>query len=430
MLARRSPIVALSRQRYFLSTFGLALAWSAFLSAAPARAETDLAAAAPWQVPPEVRATGEPSRMSDDVEDAASSPEDDSCGSCCDLGPCYMPCRFWFRGEYLAMWGKSVHLPAMAANDLEGTNVVFGNQTVDQGLRSGARFSLGCWLTQEQNAGFEVTYLFLGAAGKTFTQDSSQYSILTRPYYDAETFSSSSLVLANPDEQTGSLSTKIRSELQSLEASYRHVLFQQGTEQIDGLIGYRYGRLAEGLAIDGSTTIIDLSPFASGTVIATADLFNTNNEFNGGQLGIVAKSRHCRWTLEVLGKLAMGSMHSTSTVSGSTTVTPPTGSPTVTSGGFYALGTNSGNFDRTGFAVMPEVGLNLGYDLTPRLKATCGYNFLYLSRVVRPADQLDTNLNATQFSGGTLSGYPAPEAKFVLSDYWAQGLTAGLECRF
>ena len=40
------------------------------------------------------------------------------------------------------------------------------------------------------------------------------------------------------------------------------------------------------------------------------------------------------------------------------------------------------------------MGLNLGYDLTPRWKATVGYTFVYWSSVMRTADQIDTNINS------------------------------------
>ena len=92
--------------------------------------------------------------------------------------------------------------------------------------------------------------------------------------------------------------------------------------------------------------------------------------------------------------------------------------------------TNSGTNRGDGFTAIPELGLTVGYDITPRLKATFGYTFLYWSRLIRPADQVDTDLNPTQFPPGTLVGYPAPKAKFVVTDYWAQGLNFGLDYRY
>ena len=98
--------------------------------------------------------------------------------------------------------------------------------------------------------------------------------------------------------------------------------------------------------------------------------------------------------------------------------------------GMLVLATNRGETADSGFAAIPELGVNIGYMLTPRLKATVGYSFLYWSRVLRPADRIDMHLNPSLFQGGALDGYPAPEGKFVAADYWAQGLNFGLDYRY
>jgi hypothetical protein len=437
MLARCSPAAAFPRRRRLAAAIGVTLLLSAFLNGTSAQAQTDLAAVAPWQLPPEMQSGNDAPRAVQRTEHGEAGPSGtcdggSDCGGDCDVGSYCYPCDgwFWFRGDYLMWWGKSVHLPSLAANNLAGTSIIFGDQSVDQRLRSGGRFSLGGWLSECQETGIEVTYLFLGSSTVTFTQTSQDNPTLTRPFFNASTFRQDALVLAEPGVQSGSLSTSISNELQSVEALFRQVMFRQCGEEVDFLIGYRYGWLAEGLAVNSSTSIINKSPIEAGTVIAVSDLFDARNVFHGGELGIAAKSRYCRWSLEVLGKLALGSTQSRSIVSGSTTTTPSGGTPVVASGGFLALPTNSGTFQQTGFAVMPELGVTLGYDLTCRLKATCGYTLLYWSRVVRPADQVDTELNSTQFSSGRLQGFPAPQPQFVLTDYWAQGLALGLEYRF
>ena len=104
-------------------------------------------------------------------------------------------------------------------------------------------------------------------------------------------------------------------------------------------------------------------------------------------------------------------------------------------GGFFALSTNSGHFTRDEFAVLPEVNVNLGYQLTSRARACVGYSFLYLSNVVRLGDQIDRNINTTQGppflgAGATLQGQPVPAPQLRSSDFWAQGFNVGLEFRY
>ena len=74
--------------------------------------------------------------------------------------------------------------------------------------------------------------------------------------------------------------------------------------------------------------------------------------------------------------------------------------------------------------------MNVGYDLMPNLRATVGYTFIYWSRVARPGDQIDTNLNLSQLPPGPLNGIPRPEASWSITDMWAQGISAGIDYRF
>ena len=67
-------------------------------------------------------------------------------------------------------------------------------------------------------------------------------------------------------------------------------------------------------------------------------------------------------------------------------------------------------YTRDRFTVVPEVGVNLGYQFTSYLRGSLGYNFLYWSSVARAGDQL--------------TGIPKA------TDFWVQGLTAGVSFRF
>jgi hypothetical protein len=95
----------------------------------------------------------------------------------------------------------------------------------------------------------------------------------------------------------------------------------------------------------------------------------------------------------------------------------------------------SAAFERDRFSVIPEVGINLGYQITDGLKIFVGYNFLYWSNVVRAADQIDRTLDINQipnFRGTT--NPPAPQRRpfvpFKETSFIAHGLTAGLEYRY
>jgi len=68
----------------------------------------------------------------------------------------------------------------------------------------------------------------------------------------------------------------------------------------------------------------------------------------------------------------------------------------VQQGGLLALPSNIGTQTRNRFAVIPELGVKVGYQLTDHIRVYAGYNFLYASSVVRPGNQIDPVINRAQ----------------------------------
>jgi hypothetical protein len=100
-----------------------------------------------------------------------------------------------------------------------------------------------------------------------------------------------------------------------------------------------------------------------------------------------------------------------------------------------ALSSNIGHYSRDQFSVVPEVDVNVGYQVTNHLRFFVGYTFLYWSGVERPADAINLLANSTRvptasFFGIAPSGPPAPLFSFHNSDFWAQGINLGIQLRF
>ena len=68
-------------------------------------------------------------------------------------------------------------------------------------------------------------------------------------------------------------------------------------------------------------------------------------------------------------------------------------------GGLLAVATNMGRFHNDGFAAVPQVGINIGYQCAEWLRLSVGYDFLYFSSVVRPADQINVKATTTEHLG-------------------------------
>src|SRR5205807_3112524 len=141
-------------------------------------------------------------------------------------------------------------------------------------------------------------------------------------------------------------------------------------------------------------------------------------------VGVRGEWRRDRFFVNARALVGLGSTHQHATIIGSTTVTPPGGAPTVVAGGLLAQPSNIGSYSRDKFSFVPELGINVGYQVTDHLRAFVGYTFLYWDDVVRPGDVIDVGLNPTQLPSangpGRLIGPARPAFQFHDSNFWAQ----------
>jgi hypothetical protein len=139
-----------------------------------------------------------------------------------------------------------------------------------------------------------------------------------------------------------------------------------------------------------------------------------------------ALTRGC-WTIDLLGKVAIGGVSQQAKISGTTTISQDSDSNTY-DGGVLALPSNIGTHKQNVFAALPEFNVNLRYQWSPLWKVSVGYTFMALTNVLRPGDQINLNVDPDQFPPGTAGQNPT--FVFNESDIWLQGINVGLECNF
>jgi hypothetical protein len=376
-----------------------------------------------------------------------------------DLGP-PIP-TFVVRAEYLQWWTRGYHLPVLvttgAATTPEAvrgdlgqpdTVVLFGGDRTNQTLQSGARL-MAVWNFDPCNeCGLDGGYFFLGRRNGVFAADSSQFPVLARPFFNVNIGAQDRELTATPGllpgdllKLTGNVRVDNFTELQGAELNVRKYLCGNCRYSLYGLAGFRYLDLHEGLSITenvvshaavGGTTVFD-----PGNLIVVNDAFNTRNRFYGGQVGLDGELRRGRWFLGGRLQVAVGATQQTIDINGSQTVTTPAGGRSTFVGGLLALPSNIGTSTQNRFSVVPQVGLKVGYNLTDNLRVFACYDFLYWTNVVRPGDQIDTNLNVTQIPNfGTSPAFAPPSnivrpiVPFATSSYFAHGFSAGLEWRY
>lgn len=367
-------------------------------------------------------------------------------GSCTDFGN--PPTHFYASAEYL-LWNVqndrypplvTASGPAQAGVIGPGTTILYPPEdgSVFSGLRSGGRFTLGWWFGNDQVIGIENTFFFLGTRETNFTAGSNGNPVLARPFFNvpsnfAPTPGEASELVAFPNELTGSVHVRSTSQLLGDELNLRTNLCRSCCSRLDLLGGVRWIYLNEGLDISENLIAAPgfITTLPNGGPIYVNDNFTTTNNFYGGQVGLDWELRRGRWSLDLLGKVALGDMHEVVRINGQTSF--PTVGQTLP-GGLLALPSNIGTYSENHFAVVPEVGLKLGFQPTNHMRLVVGYSFLYLSDVVRPGAQIDRNINVSQLpivggQGGT-SGATSPAPQFNRTSMWAQGISLGLEFRF
>jgi len=369
-----------------------------------------------------------------------------SCSSFCGCKSCpYPPGRVWFGADFLLWWTRGDHLPPLVTTSppgtpetmagvlgQPGTSVLFGDQSVNGGVRPGLRLTAGGWFNDAHTTGIEANFIYLGTEVTHFSAASDGIPILARPFVfedptDPRFGQNGSLKIAFPGLVRGNIDINASSSFLTTDVYIRQALCCGCCCRLDGLIGYRYARLRDTLEISETEIATNPASAAFGIPFLINEGFETRNEFNGGEIGLIGEYMCNCWIFRGWAKIAFGTTQREVDIHGTTQV----GNNPPQNGGFLALPSNIGSFDSSVFSVLPEVGVELGYAITPRFRVFTGFTFLYWSGVARPGEQVDLHVNASQPPLGTgLVGQPLPAFSFHSSDFWAMGLNLGVELRF
>jgi hypothetical protein len=350
----------------------------------------------------------------------------------------------WVDTDYLLWWMRSGSIPILVTTSqlasagilgLPGTVPLAGGSSVNLGVFSGIRLGLGCWIDEFQTIGLEGNWFTLGSRSWSLAvgnQGNPGASVVARPFFNAVSGSEDSELVAAGGLLAGTVQVQAATRLDGWEVNGLYNLACAGSTRVDLLAGFRSLDLNDGVTILEDVTVLPLVPGLGGSRFQVADEFHARSILYAGQLGARLLYQDGDWDVRLTGKVALGSTHEEVAISGMTGWTPPGGPTTVVPGGLLALPPNSGTYRRDVFAVVPEVGLSLGYQVTNWIHLGVGYSFLYWSNVARAGDQIDRvviPLQAPALQGvGTAAAQP-PLA-FHGTDFWAHGLTFALEFRF
>lgn len=362
--------------------------------------------------------------------------------------------RFYFAAEYLLWWFKSDNVPPLVTTGPATFPVavlgarstgVLSSRILDEDSHSGVRLRAGYWLDCEQSCGIEVSGFLLGRETHNQNFTSGSAPVLARPFFNINSGAPAFTNLAGPASEfaafpglaTGSIRVANNSNFGGFNADVRHACWCSCWYRIDALAGFDYLNLREDLKIteNGTNSTSPLiAPNLRGATFVNVDDFRTHNQFYGAEVGGQGSFRFGNVTLDVRAMLGLGETHSSVDITGSQVVTGPAGTQTFI-GGLLAAPTNIGRHTRNRFSVVPEVTVDLGYQLTDWLRVYVGYDFIYWTNVLRPGEQVDTVIDIAQVpnlapAGVAPTGAARPGVLLRESDFWAQGVHFGAEVRY
>ncbi len=361
--------------------------------------------------------------------------------------------KFWVAGEYMLTWLRpgSLSGPLVTiGSDQDAhpgalgqphTSVVFGNK-LESKTYSGLALQGGLFLDCDNVFSVEAKgfYVFPNDQKFSLESDANGNPLIALPFFNTNVNEERGYRVSQPGLWFGGTAIDARSELGGFELNARVHGYWGPRCHADGLVGFRYVRLAERLKInDHYTALVDDTltfqgaPINAGDQLALEDLFQTVNQFFGVQLGGRVSWEWNWFSVEGFAKLGLGATMQQVKINGTTSLITTNGT-SVAQGGLFALPSNIGTYNHALFGVVPEVGFNVAVDATKHIRLMVGYSALFWDQVARPGKQIDHSLNSALSPSfpdfGIVTGPIRPLFRLNEEYFWAQSFNVGVEFHY
>jgi hypothetical protein len=321
-----------------------------------------------------------------------------------------------------------------------GTTPLFEDSNFAYSYKSGGKLTAGFWFNACQSVGFEANGFLLEQSRDNFAVSSapSGLPLLASPFVNTLGPVESASFISLPGQNTGKFLATTTDRVWGAEGDFVVGMCHNGPTRSDLLLGFRYLDLTENLDIFRRTSLFPgiTVPFGGGFVnapqnISIDDSFDTRNQFFGGTIGY--RWEHT-WDCFCIGLEVKGSLGTTKEdihIQGVSQAVAGNGTVRDVPGGLLALnGTNIGRVEKFRLTGIPEGEFKIGYHINRNILLSLGYNFIYWSSVVRPGDQLNRNVNTTFLPTSSAFGVPfstpQPMLNLHMTDFWVQGISAGV----
>ncbi|HVS36078.1 MAG TPA: BBP7 family outer membrane beta-barrel protein [Gemmataceae bacterium] len=349
--------------------------------------------------------------------------------------PTVPPPFFHTEVGYLGVWTKhnsapilvtqgSIFDPIPGALAQPGTTPIIGGTIDGDTYHSGARlsFAYDCCCDRSWTVDANVFAL----QDRTETQNASNggggFTVLARPFFSVPANSQSAVLIADSGLTSGGVAVQLKQQVYGGDANVIWNFWpgEGGSWAASMLLGGRALSVDEQMFVTDTVQGLPTSTL-SGVSVFQNDNISCHNYFYGAQPGVVYSWYLGSFSLDLIGKVAFGYTDEWLSMNG-VTQTTFRGRTTTANGALLVLPSNAGTYHKDEFAVAPELLINAKYAFNQYFRVGVGYDYLYLSRLLRPGDQVDEEV------GGAAPVHPT--ALLKQSDWWMEGFTASLEFSF
>jgi hypothetical protein len=298
------------------------------------------------------------------------------------------PCgpRGYFLAEYL-LWDFRGTGPTLAGVSNGGApDFAASGVTLNPNQYSGGRAFAGLWLDDDRVFGVEIGGFGLGQGTSAFA--GTEFRQVVGPVVVGSDFVG--------------VQNHLDTALYGGEINFVGRMSDHSSPGLNVLVGVRYLGLTERYDVVTQGNI-------GATSLGSVGKADTDNQMLLGQLGVQAAVCRGRWTGEVIAKVGLGGNWQSRDV-----VQP-------TPGG--VVGGPSDAPDDTRFVVVPEGTIRVGYRFSNSLSAFVGYNYLYVSDVVRPTADTAPAPAGSPFAHAPVLGSES-------TDFWAHGVSFGVRLTY
>jgi hypothetical protein len=361
--------------------------------------------------------------------------------------------HFFADVNYLISWLGTGHAPLLVTTSpgnlprgqagvegFPGNAALFGNDGIAKQTRPGMLLRVGYQLDDRCRDAFEVGVLVIGRDGDNFNAASNGTPVLARPFFNTQTNASDADLVAFPGLLAGTVHVRTASDLIGTEVNYRCALAclscgcdcdggscaaaGPGDCTVDFLIGYRSMRYRDKIVIDTTRRNLDPANVVSNRPLVE-DSFYGRTLFDGGQIGLEARTERENFFLLARGTAALGMNNSRTDVNGFSDVVS-NGVTTQQRVGLLTGRTNIAFYQAADTGFVSEMTLRAGYRLGQHLTFSVGYTGLFFSGVMKSAPLIDRFVNTTQIPPATLTGPDRPALIQHDTNTWAHAVSLGL----